>query len=81
MNDEAKQRSSANGLVRWIDVNRVMILRWLVVFGLAVGGMGLFGAGALALVVGEDELLWAGATAGSILIGAGGLGFLRCLDQ
>ena len=56
------------------------IIKWALVFGLAATGTVMMAGGLLAWLVGEKVLLLTGFLAGAILISAGALGLLKCLD-
>lgn len=57
-----------------------VVLKYLLVFGMAAAGVGLMIAGIMAWTIGENDLLFTGFFTGAIFISAGGLGFLNCLD-
>ena len=56
-------------------------LRYSTVAAMTLGGLGFMFAGAIAFAFNEHSVFFAAIVSGVILIAAGGMGFLKCLDQ
>ena len=75
-----KEIDSSRTAFTWPRWNKKSVCQYLLVFAMAGVGVAMMMAGLMAWVVGEQVLLMAGVTGGSVFVAAGGMGLLRCLD-
>ena len=57
------------------------VMQYLTVVAMTGLGIGLMLGGCLAWIVGEELLLVTAFVSGAVFVGAGGIGFMKCLDD
>lgn len=57
------------------------VMQYLTVVSMTGVGIGLMLGGCLAWIFGEELLLLAAFVSGAVFVGAGGIGFMKCLDD
>ena len=77
--NEKSERETVR-LIAIPSLSREVVIKFLIVLGMAGMGIGLMIAGFMAWIVGENLLLFTGFFTGAIFISGGALGFLNCLD-
>lgn len=63
------------------NVDKSKAMKYVTVVAMTGAGLGLMLGGCLAWIVGEELLLVTAFLSGAVFVAAGGIGFLKCLDD